>query len=183
MTSVQTILHPTDFSRCADKAFQTACSLARGGGAQVIILHVLEPVRLSVEWLTRRHFRPPKADRWESLRRLRIREPGVWIELVMRRGDPAAVILDLAQEVPCDAIVMGMRGHAAEDSPGLGTVAAEVVRRAPCPVMGVKPSPRGAGGPNAARRCPAAVRPGSGWERYRERVPCDYQQKMDRIGW
>jgi nucleotide-binding universal stress UspA family protein len=49
MISVHTILHPTDFSPYADKAFHAACSLARGCGAQVIVLHVLEPVRLSTE--------------------------------------------------------------------------------------------------------------------------------------
>ena len=50
MTSVQTILHPTAFSLCADKAFQAACSVARDRGAQLIVLHVMEPVRLSGQW-------------------------------------------------------------------------------------------------------------------------------------
>jgi nucleotide-binding universal stress UspA family protein len=135
MTSVQTILHPTDFSPCADKAFQAACSLARGCGAQVIVLHVLEPVRLPAEWLTVELFGPPKRDRWETLRRLRMREPDVPIEPVMRKGAPAAVILDLVREVPCDLIVMGVPGQAAEGLSGLSDVAEEVAGRAPCPVM------------------------------------------------
>ncbi len=106
MTSVQTILHPTDFSRCAEKAFRAACSLARGCGAQVIVLHVLEPVRLSTGWLTVELLSPPKRDRREALQRLRMREPEVPIEPVMRKGAPAEVILDVAREVPCDLIVM-----------------------------------------------------------------------------
>lgn len=144
---VQTILHPTDFSRCADRAFQAACSLARGCGVQVVLLHVLEPVRVSGEWITVELFSPPKQDRWEALRRLRLREFEVPIEPVMRKGAPAAVILDLAREVPCDLIVMGMPGQAAEGTSGWGGVAAEVIRSAPCPVITVtvpRPAPSAA---------------------------------------
>jgi nucleotide-binding universal stress UspA family protein len=135
MTSVLTILHPTDFSRCADRAFRVACSLARGCRAQVVLLHVLEPVRVSGEWITVELFSPPRQDRWEALRRLRMREPEVPIEPVMRKGAPAEVILDLAREVPCNLIVMGAQGQAAEGASGWGGVAAEVVRTAPCPVI------------------------------------------------
>jgi nucleotide-binding universal stress UspA family protein len=124
MTSVQTILHPTDFSRYADRAFQAACSLARGCGAQVIVLHVLEPVRLSTEWLTVELFGPPKQDRWEALHRLRMREADVPIEPVMRKGVPAEVILDVAREVPCDLIVMGVPVPAEERSSASSDVAA-----------------------------------------------------------
>jgi nucleotide-binding universal stress UspA family protein len=133
MTSVHTILHPTDFSSSADKAFQAACSLARDRDAQLILLHVMEPVRLSGEWITVEVFSRPKQERWEALRRLQTREPGVRIEAVVRKGTPAAVIVAMARELPCDLIVMGMRSHAA-----LGSVAAKVARLAPCPVLGVK---------------------------------------------
>lgn len=135
MTSVQTILHPTDFSRCAERAFQAACSLARGCGAQVIVLHVLEPVRLSTDWLSLKLFRPPRRDRWETLRRLRMREPDVRIEPVLWKGAPTEVILDVAREVPCDLIVMGVAGEAKKGPTGLSAVAAEVAGMAPCPVI------------------------------------------------
>jgi nucleotide-binding universal stress UspA family protein len=137
MTSVHTILHPTDFSPCADKAFQAACSLARGCGAQVIVLHVPEPVRLAAEWLPAAQVSRPKADRREALYRLRLREPDVPIEPVMRKGATAEVILDVAREIPCDLIVMGVPGRAAEGPSGLAGVAAEVLGGAPCPVITV----------------------------------------------
>jgi hypothetical protein len=47
MTSVQTILRPTNYSRYAGRAFRAAGSLARGCGARVIVLHVPEPVRIA----------------------------------------------------------------------------------------------------------------------------------------
>ena len=138
MTSVHTILHPTDFSRCADKAFQAACALARDRGAQLVVLHVMEPLRLSGEWLTVERFSPPKRDRWEALQRLLLREPDVRIEPVLWKGALAAVILALAREVPCDLIVMGMQGHAGQGALESGGVAAEVARLALCSVLGVK---------------------------------------------
>jgi nucleotide-binding universal stress UspA family protein len=45
MTPVRTILHPTDFSPCTAKAFQTACAMARPSDAQLVLLHVMEPER------------------------------------------------------------------------------------------------------------------------------------------
>ena len=135
MTSVQTILHPTNFSHCADKAFRAACSLARGWDAQLVVLHVLEPVRPFGEAITVALFSPPKRDRWEALHRLRMREPDVPIGPVMRRGAPARVILDVAREVPCDLIVMGVPRRAEEALSALSGVAAEVVGKALCPAF------------------------------------------------
>jgi nucleotide-binding universal stress UspA family protein len=138
MNSVYTILHPTDFSRCADKAFQAACALARDRGAQLVLLHVMEPVRLSGQWITVELFSASKQERWEALHQRRAREPDVRIEPVLRKGTSAAVILALAREVPCDLIVMGMQGHAGQGPSRLGGVAAKVARLAPCPVLSVK---------------------------------------------
>src|SRR5437868_1522452 len=41
MRSVQTILHPTDFSDNSRSAFQTACSLAKDHKARLILFHVV----------------------------------------------------------------------------------------------------------------------------------------------
>ena len=40
MLSIQTILHPTDFSECSTPAFHLACALARDYGARLVVLHV-----------------------------------------------------------------------------------------------------------------------------------------------
>jgi nucleotide-binding universal stress UspA family protein len=135
MTSVHTILHPTDFSRCAEAAFQAACSLARDHQAQLIVLHAVNPVRLAGTWISFELFHPSKQHRWEMLRRFQTRAPDVWIEPLMRKGAPADVILDVAQETPCDLIVMSAGSGATEGVPCLCNVAAEVSRRAPCAVF------------------------------------------------
>src|SRR6185436_18094081 len=98
---------------------------------------VMEPLRLSGEWITFELFSVPKHERWEALRRLQAREPDLQIEPVVRKGAPAAVILSVAGEISCDLIVMGMNGHGAKED-SLGLVASEVTRLAKCPIIGVK---------------------------------------------
>lgn len=46
MTAAYTILHPTAFSPCAEKAFRVACSMARCRGANLIVLHVVDSMRV-----------------------------------------------------------------------------------------------------------------------------------------
>src|SRR5579872_4116234 len=43
MPSIQTILHPTDFSESSRHAFETACSLVKDGSTRLIVLHVAPP--------------------------------------------------------------------------------------------------------------------------------------------
>ena len=43
MPGILKILHPTDFSESAGYAFQSACALAKGNDATLIVLHVMMP--------------------------------------------------------------------------------------------------------------------------------------------
>ena len=43
MSTLQTILHPTDFSESSQRAFETACSLVKDYNTRVIVLHVALP--------------------------------------------------------------------------------------------------------------------------------------------
>ena len=174
MTSIHTILHPTDFARCSQRAFQAACSLARDHGARLLVLHVMEPMRLAGESISVELLSPPKQDRWEALRRLRAREPDLWIEPVLRKGRPAAEILALARDARCDLIVMGMHGPEGRGLPGLGGVAAEVVSRALCPVLGVMlPGVNGAARRTQPLRGSHAAEPSDG-------MPAHGQEQMRR---
>jgi len=57
------------------------------------------------------------------------------IEPVLLRGRPASLIVDEARAMPADLIVIGHRGHGLWESALLGSVSAEVVDHAPCPVL------------------------------------------------
>lgn len=68
----------------------------------------------------------------------RARAAGVPHEVHIRRGDAAAVIAQSADDLKCDAIVMGTRGMGAVGNLLLGSVATKVVRLAHVPVTLVK---------------------------------------------
>jgi len=54
---------------------------------------------------------------------------------VVRTGHPSAEIVELAEELGADLIVVGARGRSATPGFALGAVAHEVVRHAPCAVL------------------------------------------------
>jgi nucleotide-binding universal stress UspA family protein len=60
------------------------------------------------------------------------------IEQILLRGRPASVIVDQARASSTDLIVVGHRGLGAWQSRLLGSVSAEVVDQAPCPVLVVR---------------------------------------------
>jgi nucleotide-binding universal stress UspA family protein len=74
----------------------------------------------------------------ELLDHLEPPHPEVSVERHLVAGEPAAEILRLARTQKCDLIVMGTHGLAGLDRLLLGSVAEQVLRRAPCPVLTVK---------------------------------------------
>jgi nucleotide-binding universal stress UspA family protein len=136
---VQTILHPTDFSdRCAE-AFRVACSLARDHAARVIVVHVPEPEPAPMGMAPVPP--PPEGHQggWEArLSRFQLSAPEVRVESRVEAGKPAAGIVSAAQTTKSDLIVMGTHGRTGLGRLLMGSVAENVLRAAPCPVVTVK---------------------------------------------
>ena len=61
--------------------------------------------------------------------------PGRTVETVLARGRAATAILQDAAEFRADILVLGARGHGAWETALLGSVSAEVVDHAACPVL------------------------------------------------
>lgn len=61
--------------------------------------------------------------------------PGRTVESKLLLGRPADVIVEEADRIGADVIVVGSHGHGAVASALLGSVSAEVVDHAPCPVL------------------------------------------------
>ncbi len=153
--SATTILHPTDFSARADHAFALACSLARASGSRLLVLHVAPVPKLQAK----RYYREEME---AALRRRQAPDPAVETGWHFLAGEAAPEILWLAREIRCALIVMGTQGQTGLARLLMGSVAEQVVRHAPCPVVTVKAPPRepppAAEGPaGAAGPVPAAV--------------------------
>lgn len=136
MQPVQCILYPTDFSPRSHYSFRYACLLARELDARLIVLHVVPPLPKMIANLPPSENR--KEDLREQLRMLQSEEPSLNLEHFLEEGDPAAVILHLAQTTPCDLIVMSTHGRTGLSRLVMGSVAEEVVRNASCAVLTVK---------------------------------------------
>jgi nucleotide-binding universal stress UspA family protein len=139
MLPIRTILHPTDFSPQSGAAFQVACALARDYGARLILLHVKPPEIIYGEG----YVLPPdpevvRKELQAQLDRLQPPGPGLRVERLLREGDAAWGILDAAEDVHPDLIVMGTHGRTRVGRLLMGSVAETVLRKAPCPVLTVK---------------------------------------------
>lgn len=78
---------------------------------------------------------------WEKLlsqARARLAELAGDDPLTVLEGKPADVIVDHAQAVKADLIVMGSQGRTGVQRLMVGSVAERVVRHAPCPVLVVR---------------------------------------------
>jgi nucleotide-binding universal stress UspA family protein len=142
MLAIKTILHPTDFSDGSALAFRLACSLARDYGARLIVLHAAPPPALVYGDAI---VAPVPVSDLESLhaklRELRPRHANVAVEHRLIEADPASTILQVTEDAKADVIVMGTHGRTGLSRVLMGSVAEQVVRKAPCPVVTVKALP------------------------------------------
>lgn len=135
--AVKKILTPTDFSDTANRALTYACELAEKFSAQLYLLYVIkEPVPYHgydlepEEEITEKMSRLPGEPWSEKLR----------IERIVRMGPPFLEIITEAHEKQVDMIVMGTHGYGPIKHMLIGSVAERVVRRAPCPVLTIRPA-------------------------------------------
>jgi nucleotide-binding universal stress UspA family protein len=137
------ILFPTDFSDSSRQALDHALFLAREFGAQLhalhaVILHQSDPADPD-------HVFESGPELLDHLMKAADSELGkvgrrvgdtVRVKQARRRGfSPGVVILEYAEQEDIDLIVMGTHGRSGPRRFFLGSVTAEVVRNASCPVM------------------------------------------------
>lgn len=141
------ILHPTDFSATALMALAHAAVLARRFEAALHVLHVTptfgeDPLRGAFQAATDeaafyRHVRD-EADRLMR-RTVKIAAGGVPAKRVHTRSPaPAEAVVQYAASEAIDLIAIGTHGRRGARRLMMGSVAEEVVRRAPCGVLSVR---------------------------------------------
>ncbi len=147
MIRLKTILHPTDFSEDSRYALEVACALARDQAVPVTLLHVVprpapigrdSQVPAFKEAHTEADLQAYRQEMMRRLERLREEAPHMDVRPLLREGDVSDVIARTADEMPCDLIVMGSHGKSCAYQLIMGSVAAEVTRRAACPGVTVK---------------------------------------------
>lgn len=149
MIEIQRILCPTDFSDFSRNALEYALALARWYESEISVVHVLPQFLMHPEYFPYLQ-QPvlPDSDLRESaqteLGRFvhTARDSGVTTEVRIEEGQTEDAILDLADQLPADLIVMGTHGRRGFERLVLGSVTEKVLRKAQCPVMTVSQIPR-----------------------------------------
>jgi nucleotide-binding universal stress UspA family protein len=143
---VRRLLFPTDFSATADFALSVASRLLVGSDqAKILLVHTFQiastvvPIggfgKGAIPHLVENAQQLAEKATAPAVQALRAR--GLEVEVIVDRGDPAEIVIELAAEHGVDVIVMGTRGHSKIRQFLLGSTAERVVEHAPCPVMTV----------------------------------------------
>ena len=141
------ILSPVDFHENSLAALEYAAQFARQYDATAYLLHVIPTDELH---LHREVYRPEEgggADvHWaEKVSKEKLQEiaqkhlsGGIRHEILTRVGDAAKSILETAEKVGAELIVMATHGRSGVRRLVLGSVTEKVVRAAACPVLVVR---------------------------------------------
>jgi nucleotide-binding universal stress UspA family protein len=141
MSPIRSILYPTDFSPQSSPAFAVAAALARDYGARLVVLHVAIPPPFVTYGEFYKALEDPQGYRLElekKLREYQVPNAAGGVEYRLEQGDPTVEIVRLAERLPGDLIVLGTHGRTGVSRLLMGSVAEEVVRQAPCPVITVR---------------------------------------------
>lgn len=137
----RTILVPVDFSAPSEAALQYALKLAAASSAELHVCHII-PVPHVLDVLYERGFEPQESvKRIEQKARQRINElvhsagAPLKFHLHCSEGEARDGVLEWAEQLKADLLVMGTHGRRGADRFFMGSVAEAVVRRASCPVL------------------------------------------------
>ena len=163
---INTILVPVDFSRCSAEGLRYAIWFAAKFAAKIVVLHVAE---LGIAYTADGYAmydlsEPIKAARDDAARQMRqfvhgLKFGGVKFETAISDGFAVDGICGFAESNNVDLIITSTHGRTGFDHVLMGSIAENVVRRAPCSVLTV-PSFARAALPRTRRTHATDSRPG-----------------------
>lgn len=139
------ILVPTDFSESAKYALPFAIDLAEKYGAEMHLLHVVEPIAVPVDFAWGTYSYPDIEKQLsghvektlEAIEKEHIPQ-SIRVKSSIIHGKSWREIVTLAKEGEMDLIVMATHGLSGFSHALYGSTAEKVIRKAPCPVLTVR---------------------------------------------
>ncbi len=144
---IKRILHASDFSRASARALDEAVNLAKQNDAELLVVHVIEPV---APYVTGEDFgsaglyvkleEAAKRDAESSMRKLmdKLQKARVKAKSLLLKGRPDDQIVKAAKSRRADMIVIGTHGRTGLSKLFMGSVAGKVISTATCPVLTVR---------------------------------------------
>jgi nucleotide-binding universal stress UspA family protein len=143
---IRPILAPTDFSEPSKQAIASAFELAQTFGATLILLHVVEELPPYIGFIpsagtTKAIQELADRARLDPARLLPKAQDGK-VEVICQPvvGTPFPKIIEVAQAMQADMIVIATHGRSGFRRFVMGSVAERVVRAAPYPVLTIRPT-------------------------------------------
>ncbi|PYT97502.1 MAG: hypothetical protein DMG38_19390 [Acidobacteria bacterium] len=139
--TLKNILLTTDFSPAAEAAAPFAIQIARNYGAKVYGVHVnpFDNYAAAAPEAWAAMAEAADKETKEHAQRLNDQLKGIEHEVMIGEGNIWEVISNLIKEKEIDLIVLGTRGRTGLGKVLLGSVAEEILRQSPCPVLTVGP--------------------------------------------
>jgi len=138
------ILVGVDNSKFSEESLRAIVAQIRPEGAQVRILHVLQPIALSAPPQMSSGYAPELEEQGKQARELveraakTLRAAGFTVDTAVEKGDTRERIIDSAAEWNADLIIVGSHGRSDIRRLLLGSVAEFVARNAACSVQIVR---------------------------------------------
>ena len=139
--TLKNILFATDFSKAADAAVPIAIDIAQRYGAKVYGVHVnrFDDYTAAAPNAWAAMAEAAERENKEDAGRLNEQLQCIDHEVVVGGGKTCEVISDLIEQKEIDLVVLGTRGRTGLGKALLGSVAEQILRQSPCPVLTVGP--------------------------------------------
>jgi nucleotide-binding universal stress UspA family protein len=138
------ILWATDFSDEAQESLLYAYAFAKAFKASIVALHVIPDFSAAlydaayvIKGELVKKVAAVKKDAEEKLKALQ-KAKGISFKSIVKEGTAAKVIIDVAEKEGVDLIVIGRRGMSAIEKLFIGSVANQVLRNSPVPILVTK---------------------------------------------
>ena len=132
----QHLLYPTDFSENADIAFTKVLEMAPGNAKKVTLLHVQDAAKISPHLDERvEEFNRIDKARLEGMKKLLQDRGDIEVDVTVKYGSPAVEIIKTIEEGSIPLVVMGSQGRGYVKEFFLGSVSANVARKAHSSVL------------------------------------------------
>jgi nucleotide-binding universal stress UspA family protein len=139
--TLKNILFATDFSAASDAAAPIAIQIARRYDAKIYGVHVngFDDFTSASPNSWAAMVEAAEREKKEDAGRLNEQLQGIEHEVVIGEGNIWDVVSNLIKEKEIDLIILGTRGRTGIGKTILGSVAEQILRQSPCPVLTVGP--------------------------------------------
>jgi nucleotide-binding universal stress UspA family protein len=147
--SVKNVLYATDFSATSESALPYATSICRHFGSTLHVAHILSDTNVllmtgGVDYVcVGTVYEDAHTEAQEKIQQLGARLGEIPHRTYVRRGPVWTTLSRIVAESSIDMIVVGTHGRSGLGTLLLGSVAEDILRHAPCPVLTVGPGVRG----------------------------------------